>query len=63
MGHRISLLLVLQLGAGLFGSVAFGHALEPGYLEIREIDQTLYAVVWKKPAVAGAPMPLSLIHI
>lgn len=59
MGNRIALLLLLQLGAGLFGSIAFGHALEPGYLEIREIDQTLYAVVWKKPAVRGAPMPIA----
>jgi hydrogenase/urease accessory protein HupE len=51
----VVLLLVLQIGTG---SVAWGHALEPGYLEIREIDQALYAVVWKKPAVAGAPMPI-----
>ena len=54
-----TLLLVLQLGAHLFSSDAYGHALEPGYLELREIDQTLFAVVWKKPAVAGVPMPIA----
>ena len=59
IAHGIALLLMLLFGTGLFGSVAWGHALEPGYLEIREIDQALYAVVWKKPAVAGAPMPIA----
>jgi len=59
MAHRVALLVVLQFGTGFLGSVAHGHALEPGYLEIREIDRTLFAVVWKKPAVAGAPMPIA----
>jgi hydrogenase/urease accessory protein HupE len=59
MAHRVALLVALQFGTGLLGSVAYSHALEPGYLEIREIDRTLYAVVWKKPAVVGAPMAIA----
>jgi hydrogenase/urease accessory protein HupE len=47
------------LGAGL-GSIAHGHALEPGYLELRQIDESLYAVVWKKPATEGAPMAIAV---
>ncbi len=53
------LLLVLLLNTG-FGPAAHGHALEPGYLEIRQIDESLYAVVWKKPAVGGTPMPIAV---
>ncbi len=57
---RLTLLrgLLLLLGAGL-SSFAHGHALEPGYLELRQIDESLYAVMWKKPAVAGAPMAIA----
>jgi hydrogenase/urease accessory protein HupE len=43
-----------------FGSSAFGHALEPGYLELRQIDESLYAVVWKKPAIEGVPMAIAV---
>ena len=58
--RSITLLLsVLVLGTG-FCSVGHGHALEPGYLELRQIDESLYAVVWKKPAVAGVPMALAV---
>jgi hydrogenase/urease accessory protein HupE len=47
------------LGAGL-SSVAHGHALEPGYLELRQIDESFYAVTWKKPAIEGVPMAIAV---
>jgi len=63
MKHRlcstILLLSALLLGTG-FGAVAHGHALEPGYLEVRQIDARLYAVVWKKPSANGAPMAITV---
>jgi hydrogenase/urease accessory protein HupE len=37
---------------------AFGHALQPGYLELRLLSADQYAVVWKTPAVAGRPMAI-----
>ncbi len=52
-------LLGLLLCTGL-GCVAHGHALEPGYLELRQIDQGLYAVLWKKPSTDGVPMAISV---
>ena len=47
------------LSAGL-SSIAHGHALDPGYLELRQIDESLYAVSWKKPAIEGAPMAIAV---
>jgi hydrogenase/urease accessory protein HupE len=60
-GLRLPALLLpaLLLGAG-FGPVAHGHALEPGYLELREIGEGLYAVMWKKPATAAVPMAIAV---
>ena len=58
---RSTMLLVsaLLLGTG-FSSAADGHALEPGYLELRQIDESLYAVVWKKPSSEGMPMAIAV---
>jgi len=53
-------LACLLLCAG-FGSVAQGHALEPAYLELRQLDHDLYAVVWKKPLVGNAPMAIAAV--
>ena len=49
-------LLVSLLG---FGTSSYGHALQPGYLELRLIDKDLYAVVWKTPATGGRPMAIT----
>jgi hydrogenase/urease accessory protein HupE len=54
------LLLALVFGNLGFGFSAHGHALEPGYLELRQIDEGLYAVVWKKPATEGVPMAIAV---
>ena len=52
-------ILFILFGAGL-SSIAHGHALEPGYLELRQIDENLYAVAWKKPAIEGVPMAIAV---
>ena len=52
-------LIALLLGNLGFGPAAYGHALQPGYLELRQIEGDLYAVVWKKPATGGIPMPIA----
>ena len=52
-------ILFILFGGGL-SSIAHGHALEPGYLELRQIDEDLYAVAWKKPAIEGAPMAIAV---
>jgi hydrogenase/urease accessory protein HupE len=47
--------------AGAFGIVAssHGHALQPGYLELRLIERETYAVVWKTPATSERPMAIT----
>jgi hydrogenase/urease accessory protein HupE len=46
---------------GVLGAVApsYGHALQPGYLELSLIDGELYAVTWRVPVVKGQPMPIT----
>jgi hydrogenase/urease accessory protein HupE len=61
--HRLvqpALALMLAF-AGVFGSSveARGHALQPGYLELRLLNTDVYAVVWKVPAVGGRPMEIA----
>jgi hydrogenase/urease accessory protein HupE len=56
--------LVLALTALLVGAIGFiassyGHALQPGYLELRLIDKDLYAVLWKIPATGARPMAIA----
>ena len=42
-----------------FVQLSYGHALQPGYLELGLIDRDLYSVVWKTPAVNGRPMAIA----
>jgi len=56
--------LILALTAVLVGALGFiessyGHALQPGYLELRLIDKDLYAVLWKIPATGARPMAIA----
>jgi len=59
---RPVLVLILAL-IGLLGSsvTALGHALQPGYLELRLVDEDLYAVLWKVPELKGRPMGISAL--
>ena len=55
-----SVVLSMLALAGLLGyaTAASGHALDPGYLELRQIDEQLYAVAWTKPAIGSRPMAI-----
>lgn len=59
---RLSIVLSMLSLAGLLGytTAAPGHALDPGYLELRQIGEQLYAVAWTKPASGGRPMAIGL---
>ena len=59
VGRQILALMSFLVGALGFGASSYGHALQPGYLELRLIDKDLYAVVWKTPATGGRPMAIS----
>jgi len=60
-GRRLLALLVFLVGALGFAASSYGHALEPGYLELRLLDEELYAVVWKTPANKSRPMKISAV--
>jgi len=58
---RTAVLSMLALAVLLgHAPIAPGHALDPGYLELRQIDENLYAVAWKKPASGGRPMAIGV---
>ena len=58
-GRRILALMAFLVGALGFIALSHGHALQPGYLELRLVEQETYAVVWKVPVIAGRPMAIS----
>ncbi|MCP4306631.1 MAG: HupE/UreJ family protein, partial [bacterium] len=51
--------MVLLIGSLGFGGASYGHALQPGYLELRLIDENVYAVVWKVPITGDRPMAIT----
>ena len=51
-------LAAILISTACFGTVSYGHALQPGYLELRLVDTGLYSVLWKKPANRGKPMAI-----
>ena len=53
--------LVFLLGLLALAGSAAGHALQPGYLELRLTEAESYSVLWKKPAVRGRPMAISAL--
>jgi hydrogenase/urease accessory protein HupE len=59
VGRPILALMAFLAGALGFGALSYGHALQPGYLELRLVDKDLYAVVWKIPATGGRPMAIA----
>jgi hydrogenase/urease accessory protein HupE len=54
-------LLIILIGAFGMASSSYGHALQPGYLEIRLLEDELYAVVWKTPEIKSRPMEISAL--
>ena len=59
VGRPIPALMIFLVGALGFAASSYGHALQPGYLELRLIDKDLYAVLWKIPATGGRPMAIA----
>ncbi len=58
VARPILALIALLVGTLGFAASSYGHALQPGYLELRLIDTDLYAVIWKTPVVSGRPMAI-----
>jgi len=52
-------LMVSMVGALVVVGLSHGHALQPGYLELRLIGHDQYAVLWKTPAIRGRPMAIT----
>lgn len=44
----------------LCGGPGYGHALQPGYLEITPVAGDTWRVFWRKPDVQGRPMPIEV---
>ncbi len=59
MRPLLQLVLGLALLLGSLGS-ASGHALEPGYLDLRQLTPESWQVFWRKPDVNGAPMAIDV---
>ena len=59
VGRRIVALTAFLVGVFTYVALSHGHALQPGYLELRLIGEELYAVVWKKPAINSRPMAIT----
>ena len=57
--RRFLALMAFLVGALGFVALSHGHALQPGYLELRLIDHETYAVVWKTPAIGARPMAIT----
>ena len=51
MRRRLTFGVVLLLLAGV--KTAYAHEVRPGYLELRQTDAGMYAVLWKVPAVGA----------
>ena len=61
MGREMTLMARMIFGLMmLFASAvsANAHALEPGYLDLRQLTPETWQVFWRKPDVQGAPMAI-----
>lgn len=61
MGCEMTLLARLIIGLMMLFSTAVSanaHALEPGYLDLRQLTEENWQVFWRKPDVQGAPMAI-----
>lgn len=54
----LSLMLTVSGALGVVAP-AQGHALQPGYLELRLVEPETYAVMWKTPAIGARPMAIT----
>jgi hydrogenase/urease accessory protein HupE len=59
--RQLFVLPAFLIGVFGFAAASYGHALQPGYLELRRLDEDLYAVVWKTPEIKSRPMKISAV--
>ena len=52
------LLLLAPVLTVLVPATLRAHELQPGFLELREVDAGRYEVLWKQPSVGGVPMQI-----
>jgi len=56
--RQLLTLAVFLITMAGFSTISYGHALQPGYLELRLVDTDQYSILWKKPANRGKPMAI-----
>ena len=56
--HALAVLLISIAG---FVTISYGHALQPGFLELQRVNTDVYSVLWKKPANHCKPMAISAV--
>jgi hydrogenase/urease accessory protein HupE len=54
-------LALVLIFASSFGQSAWSHALEPGFLEIRPLDEASWRIGWRVPQVSGSAMPIDAV--
>lgn len=61
MARLAGFFALLALLIAIPGSVlpAYAHALDPGYLELRAVNDRTWSVFWRAPDVQGRPMPIT----
>ena len=58
MPRRLTLALMFL---SVWTTAAMSHALEPGYLDLRQLTPDNWQVFWRKPDVQGAPMDIDVL--
>lgn len=53
--------ILLLIGAMSFPDRAQAHALDPGYLQMDSVENDMWQIYWRKPAVSGRPMPIEVV--
>ncbi len=61
VARQIPVLMACFVCAFTFTSLSHAHELQPGYLELRLIEQDLYAAMWKIPVASGRPMSIKAV--
>ena len=55
----VSSMVILFIGLGII-SAAYGHESQPGMLDLRQIAENRYEVIWRAPIYYGKPHPARL---
>jgi hydrogenase/urease accessory protein HupE len=58
-GFSALLALLIVVFAPQGRQPALAHALDPGYLELRAVNERTWSVFWRSPDIQGRPMPIT----